>query len=158
MKNSINLLIMFFAGLFLVLGCSQSANNSATSAPTNSAIVASNTSTTAPAPAAPSEKPIAVQARVMTKDYDENELAADGKYKGKTIAVSGKVENIAETMGNVTVSLAGHDMVKSVMCSFEESEKANVAKLKKGQQTILVGTGDGLTMGLYAGLQKCRIQ
>jgi len=156
MKNSINLLIIFFAVLFLILGCSQSANNSATTAPANSAIVASNTSMTAPA--APSEKPIAVQARVMTKDYDENELAADGKYKGKTIAVSGKVENIAETMGSVTVSLAGHDMVKSVMCSFEESEKASVAKLKKGQQTTLVGTGDGLTMGLYAGLQKCRIQ
>ena len=94
----------------------------------------------------------------MTKDYDENELAADGKYKGKTIAVSGKVENIAETMGNVTVSLAGHDMVKSVMCSFEESEKTNVAKLKKGQQATLVGTGDGMTMGLYVGLQKCKVQ
>ena len=153
MKNLLNLTILFALGLFLILGCS-GANQNATT-PTNSASV-----TTAPAntTTAPTEKPIAVQARVMTKDYDENELAADGKYKGKTIAVSGKVENIAETMGNVTVSLAGHDMVKSVMCSFEESEKTNVAKLKKGQQATLVGTGDGMTMGLYAGLQKCKVQ
>ena len=153
MKNLLNFTILFALGLFLILGCS-GANQNATT-PTNSASV-----TTAPAntTAAPSEKPIAVQSKVMTKDYDENELAADGKYKGKMIAVSGKVENIAETMGSVTVSLAGHDMLKSVMCSFEESEKASVAKLKKGQQATLVGTGDGMTMGLYAGLQKCRVQ
>ena len=156
MKNLLNLTILFALGLFLILGCS-GANQNATT-PANSASVTKVPANTTAASAAPTEKPIAVQARVMTKDYDENELAADGKYKGKTIAVSGKVENIAETMGNVTVSLAGHDMVKSVMCSFEESEKTNVAKLKKGQQATLVGTGDGMTMGLYAGLQKCKVQ
>ncbi|MCY7345065.1 MAG: OB-fold putative lipoprotein [Pyrinomonadaceae bacterium] len=156
MKNLLNFTILFILGLFLILGCS-GANQNATT-PTNSASVKTVPANTTAAPAAPTEKPIVVQARVMTKDYDENELAADGKYKGKMITVSGKIENIAETMGNVTVSLAGHDMVKSVMCSFEESEKTNVAKLKKGQQATLVGIGDGMTMGLYAGLQKCKVQ
>ncbi len=154
MKNSLNLTILFVIALFTVLGCSQTGNNLPATAPGNSTVTTAPANTTA----APQDKPIVVQARALTKEYDENELAADGKYKGKMIAVSGKVENIAETMGNVTVSLAGHDMVKSVMCSFNESEKAAVARLKKGQQATLIGKGDGMTMGLYAGLQDCKIQ
>jgi hypothetical protein len=85
-------------------------------------------------------------------------LAADAKYKDKLLAVSGKISNIAETLGNVTVQLEGHEIMATVMCSFDDSEKANVAKLKKGQQTTLMGTGDGKTMGIYVGLEHCKIQ
>ncbi|MBA2335819.1 MAG: OB-fold protein [Pyrinomonadaceae bacterium] len=42
------------------------------------------------------------------------------------------------------------------MCNFEESEKTNVEKIKKGQQVTLVGKGDGMTAGLYVGLQECK--
>lgn len=101
---------------------------------------------------------ITITAKDLTKAYKDNEVAADGKYKGKVIAASGKVSNIAETFGNVTVSLEGHDIVISVMCSFDESQKSNVAKLKTGQQTTLVGVGDGMTGGLYVGLENCRVQ
>ena len=77
MKNLLNFTILFALGLFLILGCS-GANQNATT-PTNSASITTVSANTTAAPAAPTEKPIAVQARVMTKDYDENELAADGK-------------------------------------------------------------------------------
>lgn len=141
MKNRVNIVIVGAVMMYLVLGCSGTAKN---------------TSTTAAAD--PNAKPIAVDAKVLTKEYDTNELAADGKYKGKLLAVTGKIASIAETLGNVTVQLDGHNAVISVMCSFEESEKASVAKLKKGQTTTLVGTGDGSTGGLYAGLTKCKVQ
>lgn len=151
MKNSIiNSLLIGAVGMFLVLGCSGGGQNSTTT--TNPP------TTTANSASAPTEKPMAVQAKALTKEYDENELAADGKYKGKTLAVSGKVSNIAETFGNVTASLEGHNAVISVMCSFDASEKANVAKLKKGGQATFVGTGDGMTGGMYAGLNNCKIQ
>lgn len=143
MKNLMNLGIV--GVIFLtVLGCGGGSNTGTTPA--------SNTT------AAPDEKPIAVQAKALTKEYDENELAADGKYKGKLLAVSGKVSNIAETLGNVTAQLEGHNVVLSVMCNFDESQKASVTALKKGQQATFVGRGDGSTAGLYVGLQKCKVQ
>lgn len=146
MKNLINLVFVAAVFVLLSLGCGGGASNSGTSsAPSNAAT-------------GQDEKPVAIQAKALTKEYDENELSADGKYKGKMLAVSGKVSNIAETLGNVTAQLEGHNMVISVMCNFDESEKAAVAALKKGQQTTFVGKGDGKTGGLYVGLQKCKIQ
>lgn len=142
MKNSIiNLGIISIFALVLVLGCGGAKQTTSTT----------ETATT-------NEKPIAVQAKVLTKEYDENEVAADGKYKGKMLAVTGKISNIAETFGSMTVSLEGHEITKTVMCNFEDSEKANIAKLKKGQQATLIGKGDGSTGGLYVGLEKCKIQ
>ncbi len=142
MKNIISIGIIAAIGLILVLGCGQLAESNKTTTSNN----------------ASTEKPIAVQAKVLTKEYDENELAADGKYKDKMLAVTGKIGDIAETFGNVTVSLEGHSITKNVLCSFEASEKPNVAKLKKGQQATLVGKGDGSTGGLYVGLNQCKIQ
>ena len=136
--------------ILIVLGCggSNKAKNdvSASASPANAA------------PAASVEKPIALQAKALTKEYDDNELAADGKYKGKQLAVTGKIANIAETLGKISVSLEGHNIVKSVICSFDDAERDAVMKLKKGQTVTLTGTGDGLTLGLYAGMQKCRVQ
>jgi len=153
MKNTFNVALVGSAFLLIVLGCGGDSN----SAPSGS--TPSNSSATDQSGSSPvaSEKAVAIQAKALTKEYDENELAADGKYKGKLLAVSGKVSNIAETLGNVTVQLEGHEIMATVMCSFDEAEKSNVAKLKKGQQSTLVGTGDGKTMGIYVGLQHCKI-
>jgi hypothetical protein len=150
MKNSLlNLSIVFSVGLFLVLSCSAPKEPNSTTKtdtpPTSNATVST-------------EKPITISSKDLTKTFEENELAANEKYNDKILAVSGKVENIAETMGNITVSLQGHNAVLSVMCNFEESEKPSVTKVKKGQQVTLIGKGDGMTMGLYVGLQGCKVQ
>ena len=139
MKNIFNLTVITAVFVLLVLGCGKSGGGSTTSGP------------------AADEKPIAVGAKTLTKEYDENELAADGKYKGKLLAVTGKITDIAETLGNVTVQMEGHNMVVTVMCSFDESQKGAVSRLKKGQTAIMTGTGDGSTGGLYVGLEKCRL-
>lgn len=154
MKDSvINITITIGIGLLLVLNCSSpKESNIGSKSVTNS----DNDRTTSTSES--DEKPIAISSKDLTKTYEENELAANDKYKDKVLAVSGKIDNIAETFGNITVSLQGHNAVVSVMCNFDETEKANVTKLKKGQQVILVGKGDGMTAGLYVGLQKCKIQ
>lgn len=143
MKNVINLTILTVLGVVLVLGCGQlpDTKGGATDQPSNTQAA----------------KPISISAKELTRAYDENELAADQKYKGKLLSVSGTVSSIAETLGNVTVQLEGHEFMQSVMCSFEEEQKANVARLKKGQPIKLLGTGDGKTLGLYVGLEECRI-
>lgn len=152
MKNSLlNLLIIFSFGLFLILGCSATKESNSTA---KTETPATNSATTSIS----TEKPIAVSSKDLTKTFEENELAANEKYNNKVLAVSGKIENIAETMGNITVSLQGHNAILSVMCNFAESEKSSVTKLKKGQQVTLVGKGDGMTMGLYVGLKECKVQ
>lgn len=152
MKNRINLAIVGSVITLAVLGCGGS--NSSTSSPANVATAPAGNNAQA---TGETETPIAVQAKALTKEYDENELAADGKYKGKLLTVSGKVGRVAETFGSVSVALDGHNMVVDVLCSFEDSERETVGKIKKGQQVKLTGTGDGMTAGLYVGLQKCRV-
>ena len=150
MKDSSSIVLILIIGIALILGCGGGSGSSTTSNPGTPA-----SPNTGAAP--PAEKPIAIDAKALTKEYDSNELAADGKYKGKSLAVTGKISNIAETLGNITVSLEGHEFTKTVMCSFEESEKASVVALKKGDKITLTGTGDGSTGGLYVGLQNCKV-
>lgn len=135
-----NLILILSLLLFVGLACNSSEDSSPKAEPT------------------PEEKPIAISAKDLTKAYDENELSADKNYKGKILEVTGKITDISETLGNVTVSLEGHDIVLTVMCSFNEAEKDAVADLKKGQKTTLIGKGDGSTAGLYVGLEECRIK
>jgi hypothetical protein len=136
MNNLLNIIAIISIGTIVGLGCAGGSEDS-------------------PTPAKAAEKPLPIDAKALTKEYDDNELAADGKYRGKLLAVSGKISDISETFGSVSVSLEGHEILKTVMCTFQESEKQKVAALKKGAQVTLVGTGDGSTAGLYVGLENC---
>lgn len=149
MKNLFTIILLICIGVILVLGCTD------TSKPSTKT---DQTSSSEDNKADPEEKPVEITAKDLTKAYEENELAADGKYRDKTLAVSGKISSIAETLGNVTVSLEGHNGIVTVMCSFEEDQKANVMKLKKGQNVTLIGKGDGSTGGLYSGLKACKVK
>jgi hypothetical protein len=142
MKTSINLLLVFSIFALLSLGCSKPADtrSSTTSKPVHS------------------EQPEHVYAWTLTQEYEENELAADDRYKDRLLKVSGKVSNIADTLGNITVQLEGHKALVTVMCSFDESQKAAVSKLRTGKEAILIGRGDGMTGGLYVGLRDCKVQ
>lgn len=144
-----NLLLVLSLLLFAGLACD---------APKDDGGKTADTSTSETTEATPDEKAVEISATALTKAYEENELAADEKYKGKTLEVSGTVSNIAETLGSYTVQLKGHNIVLTVMCSFEESEKSNIAKLKKGQKATLIGKGDGFTAGLYAGMTGCKVK
>lgn len=117
-------------------------------------------STSSPASPAPQNQTISAEtsAADLTRDYEQNELAADKRYKGKLVVVRGKISNIAETFGNVTVQLEGHDFMHTVMCSFDDSQRDRVSSLSKGQQTQLIGTVEGSTGGLYVGLDNCRVK
>lgn len=59
---------------------------------------AANTSTSSestPAVAAPAKEVYKTTANALFKDYDDNEVAADEKMKGKTIEVSGTVQSLS---------------------------------------------------------------
>lgn len=85
----------------------------------------------------------------IAKEYSENEVAADEKYKGKMIEISGKVTSIDNgTFDNeMIVKLTdGQYDFNGPWCYMKESEKDKVLAFKKGQQVTLIGTGDSATL------------
>ncbi len=139
MKNIWTVIIIFAIGFLMVVGCSDPKARKTEAAK-------------------PDEKPVAVSADVLTADYEENELAADGKYKDKMLEVRGKISNIAETFGTISVQMEGDKIMPNVMCTFNDDQKDAVAKLKKGQTATLIGRCEGSTGGIYVGLNACRVQ
>jgi len=108
--------------------------------------------TRTPPPAAPSAPSVTVKAGDLLKEYGGNAVAADAKYKGKTIQVSGKfssaqkapllgyaVQLVPEDAGDVNMSY--------VQCFIVESAEAEVAKLQAGQMITLQGLCDGQVLG-----------
>jgi hypothetical protein len=149
MKNLPLLLIL----LGVVLGCGNSSGNKPSTTPTSGNQANTSSETQAPAEV----PPIVVSAKDLVKAYKENELAADEKYRGKKLQVAGKITGIASVLSSIQVDLQGKDFV-TVKCSFPEERKAEVAKLKNGQNVTLLGTGDGMTATLYVGLNDCWVK
>lgn len=101
------------------------------------------------------EKAISVSAIQFYKAYEENEVAADNKYKGKKIEITGKVESINKDIADdVYVVLSGGEFM-GVSCHLQEAGKA--AELKKGQKITLVGVGGTMIMGV-PNIEGCEIK
>lgn len=86
----------------------------------------------------------------IAKDYSENEVAADEKYKDKMIEVSGKVTGVDNgiTDNELIVKLSdGEYDFSGPWCYMKPSEKEKVIALKKGQQVTLIGKGNSATIG-----------
>lgn len=96
----------------------------------------------------------------LIKEYSENEVAADTKYKGKLVEVSGKVSGVDNgTFDNemiVKLSDGQYDF-NNAWCYMKDSERDKVLAFKKGQQTTLIGTGDSATIG-YPVLKNCSVK
>jgi len=96
----------------------------------------------------------------MAKDYSDNEVAADEKYKGKLIEISGKVTGVDNgTFDNeMIVKLSdGQYDVSVPWCYMKASEKEKVLTLKKGQQITLIGEGNSATIGSPM-LKNCTVK
>jgi hypothetical protein len=80
----------------------------------------------------------------LLDDYKKDASAADKKYKGKTITVTGTVEvSEKDKKGNWMIAYMrpGSTAPKDgmVVCSFEKSQEASVSKVKKGDMVMLKG-------------------
>ena len=94
-------------------------------------------------------KAVAVTAVQLDSDYDANEVSANQKYKNKDLVVTGWIEEISETFGSVSVTLAGDgDFSLGVLVRLEKSEVSKAANLSKGQQVKILGVGGGSFLGV----------
>lgn len=100
----------------------------------------------------------AVTAVALWKAFDANEVAAEDQYKGKNIAVKGKIALIStDPAGNPVVSLdAGQNGFARVNCVFDKKDRSTIAVLKKGQDVLIPGECAGMSMRQVF-LKKCSI-
>lgn len=84
--------VIALIGLGIIIGMLSGGDNNNQSASNNTA-----------EPAAPAEPPMMVSATEIASDYDDNEVAADQKYKGKMLEVSGNVARIDSGVGDKAI-------------------------------------------------------
>jgi hypothetical protein len=103
---------------------------------------------------------VTVEAKQVLTAFEKNEAAADGKYKGKTLEVSGVVSKVDTEMFDeekyiVQVGGGGRYEILTVNCNGLASE--DVSKIKKGDEITVVGVfDDGGDLGVE--LKPCEIK
>lgn len=92
----------------------------------------------------------------LYKAYNANEVAADQKYKGKKIRITGTIDEISKSVGNsifVSLKVPG-EYFATVSCMMQKSAEDQAATLRKGQKITIQGTGSGMLLG-FPGLKDC---
>ena len=110
-----------------------------------------------PSPEPQAETYSLFNARDLNRAYQENEVAADEKFKGKQLAIDGVVGEISKDfMDNLYVVIPAGEMLEDIHAYFETQEKGQLAQLKRGQRIRVLGRVDGLMMKSVM-LKSCRI-
>jgi hypothetical protein len=106
----------------------------------------------------PAVKPMGVQAAAILKEFEGNEAAADIKYQGKLLQVTGEVakvdtEFLDDSEYVIQVNGGGDFEFTSVNCN--DQAPGDVAKIQIGQQITVVGEfDDGGDLGVE--LKNCK--
>jgi hypothetical protein len=103
---------------------------------------------------------VAVTATQLVAAYEANEAAADAKYKGKTVEVTGTIETIDKRYDDyIDVVLQAAqpkgdapgkeiDGLDDVTCKLVVGENAKALELEKGKKVTVIGRCDGNVLGI----------
>lgn len=92
--------------------------------------------------------PIDVTADALEAAYETNEIAADDRYKGLVLRVSGVADSIdKDVLDHPVVYLRSKRALLGVRCAFDDQHKAALSGIRKGQKVTLRGRGDGYLLG-----------
>jgi hypothetical protein len=92
----------------------------------------------------------------LAQEYASNEVAADAKYKGKTIVVQGTVDRVMkDVLGSPIVLLSTQDW-HGVAGEFRKSDEGKLAHLREGSFVTLKCRCDGLFGNVN--LSRCDFQ
>lgn len=85
-----------------------------------------------------------LSANQLYREYENNEVSADAKYKGKIVIVSGKIQDIGkDIMDEPYIVIGGEGFLDGVQCSFAKSQESSIARLSKGQNVKVKGKVSG---------------
>lgn len=105
------------------------------------------TGVAATAPTAPTEPPMEVTAATLFADYKANEVAADNKYKGRALKVSGTIGSISkDVMDEPYITLIAENEFETVQASFSKSALPSLSKLHKGDGVTVTCKGNGMIL------------
>lgn len=89
----------------------------------------------------------AITAANLYREYKTNEVAADEKFKGHRLRVSGKVLSISKDFSDSIYLVIGTGSelgaMESVQAYFDDSQKSSILGLKPGQTVTFDGKVDG---------------
>ncbi|MDB5002105.1 MAG: hypothetical protein JWQ34_330 [Mucilaginibacter sp.] len=91
-------------------------------------------------------------AEKLYTDYDANEVSADEIYKGKTIAVSGKITKIAKDITDTPYITLDVSEFGEIQCRFEDTK--HLKTLSKGDYVTVIGKCAG-KMSVVVILSDC---
>jgi hypothetical protein len=151
------------AMLFMVIAVAMCAgsNGGSTTQRTSSTRASSPSSSSSPTKsvAAPA---IAVTATALVAEYQENAVAADKKYEGKRLRVTGTIEDfgkdVLDTAYIVLKGGSGDFNLHDVQCMFRENRESEIASLKKGQTVTIEGEVEGEALGFNVILKYCEVK
>jgi len=75
----------------------------------------------------------------LSAEFDKNGPAAESRYKGKILSVSGEVAKITQFITDLYVTMRGGFLAPGIRCYFSDRQKAAVFRLSKGQKVRLKG-------------------
>ncbi len=129
--------------------------------------------TTTPAPATPEQparpeqapraekmerRPARITASALFAAYDANEVAADQRYKGQVVEVSGTIRAISKDVFETPfVSFETENPFLSVHCYFDKADTPRLARLAKNERLAAIGEVSGKTLGSVI-VKKCALQ
>jgi hypothetical protein len=91
-------------------------------------------------------------------EYELNAVAADSKYKGHFIRVTGVVKTIGnDVFGDPFVVLGGHNPygIGGVQCLAGESQRGAISRLTVGKYVVIEGRVNGQLV--YVLLNNCEV-
>jgi hypothetical protein len=100
---------------------------------------------------------VLVSAETLVKDYRENEVSADDKYKNKILEVTGIVSQVQkEGLSKIIVVLKKPKSYWGVRCQLKKEFKEEAKELQTGDVISIVGKCSGLKKESPY-LRNCRI-
>lgn len=127
MKHTFSLIVVVFALLIAFGSSDNESTESSTSVDMASAAAAYQ-----------------VRATSLYAEFEENGVAAEQKYKGQIIEVTGKVENIdRDILDDIYVALEGNEYFGSIQCFFNEENINAATSLKSGSTVTIKGRFSG---------------
>jgi hypothetical protein len=103
-----------------------------------------------------SDGSIKVSAVRLYKEYIDNPVAADEKFKGRMLKVDGTVSLITqETDGRISIMLEGDVINGFIFCYFPDSQSDKIAKISKGDYKTIKGRCTGKLVGVV--MEDCEV-
>lgn len=100
---------------------------------------------------------IAIDYQTLYKDYMDNPINADNKYKGKRLLITGKIYRIDREINQdpfITFSIDEYGL-KEIRMDFNKEEESKIAELAKEQTVTVEGTCNGTLLSTSVVLDDC---